>query len=73
MQLSPQQIISDILPAMKARLGAGEVMKEARASAPSTDIHFDRSAPAQTAPLVDIQTPDVAAIFTLQQQAPGMS
>lgn len=71
MQLSPQQIIADILPAMQASLGAGAVMNEARASAPSTDIHFDRSAPSQTSPLVD--TPEVAAIFTLQQQAPSMS
>lgn len=71
--LSPQQIVTDILPAMQQALGAGAVMAEAKASAPNME-HFDRSAPDQTAPLVETPSVEVEinAGYTFNQ-SPGLS
>lgn len=65
---NPQYIASTVLQTLQDVLGAGNVVRAAQKSEPTTGVHFDPSAPAHTEPLVQAVEPQVHATHTFQQR-----
>lgn len=66
---NPQYIASTVLSAIENALGAGNVVRAAQKSEPTTGIHFDPSAPMHAEPLVRaVESPVQAATHIFQQK-----